>query len=39
MQSRDSRIAGYQLIEDIHYNEGSTVEHVNSRLKDACNGQ
>jgi hypothetical protein len=31
--------AGYQLAEDIHYNERSTVERVNGRLKDEFNGR
>ena len=33
------RIAGYQLAKDIHYNERSTVERVNGRLKDEFNGR
>jgi hypothetical protein len=32
-------MAGYRLVEDIHYNERSTVERVNGRLKDEFNGR
>jgi hypothetical protein len=33
------RTAGYPLAEDIHYNERSTLERVNGRLKDEFNGR
>jgi hypothetical protein len=38
-EQRCQRIAGYQLADDIHYNERSTVERVNGRLKDEFNGR
>lgn len=38
-EQKCQRIAGYQLAENIHYNERSTVERVNGRLKDEFNGR
>jgi hypothetical protein len=38
-EQKRRRTAGYQLAEDIHYNERSTVERVNGRLKDEFNGR
>ena len=38
-EQKRRRTAGYQLAEDIHYNERSTVERVSGRLKDKFNGR
>ncbi len=38
-EQKRRRTAGYQLVEDIHYNERSTVERVNGRLKDEFNAR
>jgi hypothetical protein len=38
-EQKRRRKAGYQLAEDVHYNERSTVERVNGRLKDEFNGR
>ena len=38
-EQKRRRTTGYQLAEDIHYNERSIVERVNGRLKDEFNGR
>jgi hypothetical protein len=38
-EQKRRRTAGYPLAKDIHYNERSTVERVNSRLKDEFNSR
>jgi hypothetical protein len=38
-EQKRRRTAGYPLAEVIHYNERSTVERVNGRLKDEFNGR
>ncbi len=38
-EQKRRRTAGYPLAEDIHYNERSTVERVNGRLKEEFNGR
>jgi len=38
-ENKRCRLAGYQVAEDIRYNERSTVERVNARLKDEFGGR
>jgi len=38
-EQKRCRAAGYSLAEDIRYNERSTVERVNARLKDEFNAR
>jgi DDE family transposase/transposase-like protein DUF772 len=37
-EARAKRSAGYQLAEDVRYNQRSSAERVNSNLKDNCGG-
>ena len=38
-ENKRCRLAGYQVAEEIRYNERSTVERVNARLKDEFGGR
>jgi hypothetical protein len=37
-EARAKRFAGYELAEDIRYNQRSAAERVNGNLKDNCGG-
>lgn len=39
LEQKGRKVAGYKLAENIRYNERSTVERVNGRLKDDFNGR
>jgi transposase len=38
-EARAKRVAGYELAEDVRYNQRSSAERVNANLKDNCGGR